>query len=107
MVQEEEQLRKETDFYYKDQRLVIVRAAYCDNNNTALLLETVAGGSFGCATVNVIDLPPDLVAVKDYSENAGMLQALVEPKIVSPPKSYIRSGYVTLPVCQIIEPDLL
>lgn len=55
------------------------------------------------ASVNLdANLPDNMVAIKDYSENAGMLTALTEAGIVSEPVSYIASGFVTVPICKII-----
>lgn len=42
------------------------------------------------------------VVVKDYSENIGMLEALVKAKIVSEPIEHIRTGYVTVPLCKLL-----
>ncbi len=107
MVEEERKSRKMTDITFNGEHLVITRGTYCGNGNTALLIETIAGGSYGCATLNIVKLPQDMVAVKDYAENTGILQALVEQQIVSKPKSYIGSGLKVIPVCKIIAPELL
>lgn len=48
------------------------------------------------------NLPKNMVAIKDYSENEGMLSALTEAGIVSEPVGYIASGFVEFPVCVII-----
>ena len=103
----EEKLNKKTGFRYRGQDMVIVRAAYSDNDNTALLVETADGAAYACATVNIMRLPPNLAAIKEYSENKGMLSSLMEQGIVSEPKSYVKSGYVIIPVCEIISPELL
>ncbi|MDQ2675180.1 MAG: hypothetical protein M3Y34_00085 [Actinomycetota bacterium] len=48
-------------------------------------------------------LAPDEVLVKDYSENAGMLAALIEAGVVVPTGRSIRSGYVELHVVTLTE----
>jgi len=56
------------------------------------------------ATVNISDvtLVEDEVIIKDYSENKGMLNVLVEAGIVSKPDRYIKSGFVECPVCKLL-----
>ena len=53
------------------------------------------------ATVNLPDekLDTDEIAIKDYSENEGMLTALVEAGIVTKIKRLVSSGYVIIPIC--------
>lgn len=61
---------------------------------------------YATATVNVSHLDgleKDEVAIKNYSENAGMLGALMEAKIIHPPYRYIHSGYVAIPVCHLTD----
>ncbi len=41
------------------------------------------------------------VAVKDYSENEGVLDFLVENGIVEPPITFVKEEYVTFPICKI------
>lgn len=56
-------------------------------------------------TVNVVmlGLGPDEVAIKDYSENAGMLDALIAQDVVLPPHDYFASGHVRIPICRLTE----
>jgi len=53
------------------------------------------------ATVYVEGLNPDEVAIKDYSENEGVLNTLLANDIVEPPHRVIQSGYVNLPICKL------
>lgn len=50
-----------------------------------------------------IEMPPYRSAVKDYSENEGMLLFLLENGFGAPTGEGIKSGYVTLPVFQFDE----
>ena len=56
------------------------------------------------ATVNIPEenIEQDEVIVKDFSENDGMLDALLNAKIVSQPIRFIRSGFIQCPVCKLI-----
>jgi hypothetical protein len=54
-------------------------------------------------SVNLEERPlaPTEVAIKNYSECDGMLDALVAAGVVLPPHRIIESGYVELPVCHL------
>lgn len=69
-------------------------------------LAIVIGDDFAVATVNVDDAPLGAkhVLIKDYSENAGMLAALQEAGIVRRTGETVRTGFVALPVCEVIVP---
>jgi hypothetical protein len=56
------------------------------------------------ATVNLPNDPinDDEVIIKDYSENEGMYDALLEAKIIGPALRYIRTGFVSCPVCKLL-----
>lgn len=62
----------------------------------------------GCPiTVATVNLPEASisdgeVAIKNYSENAGILQELVEQGVVSAPLRYESSGFVQIPICKIL-----
>lgn len=54
-------------------------------------------------TVNVDEvLDLDEVAIKNYSENEGMLDSLIKAKIISEPLRYVNSGFVTIPICKLL-----
>ena len=48
-------------------------------------------------------LSPDEIAIKDYSENEGVLNFLMEEGIISSPLKYFNSGFVRIPICKIDE----
>ena len=73
------------------------------NGRTAVVLEDEEG-LYAVATVNLPDEPLEdgYVFVKDYSENEGMLQALVDAGIVErTDKDTVQSGYVEVPVAKL------
>lgn len=83
----------------------IERASYGGTDRIALPLYAVEDGSpVAVATVNLpeLALEADQVVIKDYSENAGMLELLVASGVVSPPLREVQSGYVTLYVCRCL-----
>lgn len=81
-----------------------------NNGNLAIaMVEAETGEPYATATVNTgVILPADTVAIKDYSENAGVLNFLVKQGVVEPPytiipKSVLCCGWVDIPVCKLTE----
>lgn len=77
-----------------------VRFARYRNGQRSIRLETPEGESWLDATRAVgCTLPTDCVAIKDYSENEGVLALLVKAGVLEPhPLDTIPSGFVELPV---------
>jgi hypothetical protein len=71
--------------------------------NRIQLYDAEDGLPYAVATVNIdeLNMVEGYVAVKDYSENEGMLQFLIDNDIVEPPVTHVESGYVKLPICKI------
>ena len=65
----------------------------------ALRLVEGTGEPLATATVWVPGLADDEVAIKDYSENEGMLDLALRNGWVEPPHRFVPSGYVQIPVC--------
>lgn len=65
------------------------------NHNTG---EPVATATAGMDEV----LAEDLVYIKNYTENKGMLDALTEGKIVGEVLYELPAGFVTIPVCKLL-----
>lgn len=64
-------------------------------------------GQVAVATANVPGAPlgPREALIKDYSENEGMLAALVAAGIVRDTGRRVASGFIELPVVEIVDPD--
>lgn len=65
---------------------------FCQEDNTP----------FAKASVQIKDLESNEIAIKNYSENEGILEYLCENKIITQPHRYVESGYVTIPICYFI-----
>jgi hypothetical protein len=77
----------------------VVFSYYTDNDNLAIALRDEDGFPFATASVNLIDLPQNQVAIKDWSENEGMVDALIEAGIIEEePIRFLTSGFVMAPV---------
>lgn len=88
----------------------ILRAYKYMNDRVALQLISLKGEPVARITVNVEDakLNDDDVCIKDYSENAGMLDAMINAGVVAPPHREIAQGFVNIPVCRLlIKPEEL
>lgn len=81
--------------------LQINRGSYSNGNVAMTLIDCVDGLPFATATINHNSLQEGEVAIKDYSENAGVLIFLLDNNIVKPPHRFINSGFVNIPVCKL------
>ena len=75
------------------------------NNRTAIeLVDAEDGSPVAMATVNFPDEPlnDDEVLIKDYSENEGMYQALVDAKVISEAIEFIQRGFVQVPKSKLL-----
>lgn len=85
----------------------IVRKRQYDNGRPALqLIDADDGSPIATATVNLptAKLGHNEVAIKDYGENAGLLDALVAAGVVKPTGQTVRSGFFEVPVCELQPP---
>ena len=98
-------------FMFNGREFIIYPAKYSNNNNLALLFrreEDDESDDYGVISVNTaLTLPNNMAAIKDYSENEGILKALIEQDIVEKATSYISSGYVDIPVVKVKHQELL
>lgn len=58
---------------------------------------------YATCTTAVAGLEADEWAIKNWSENEGMLDRLVEAGVVNHPHRFVRSGWVMVPVCTLKE----
>ncbi len=71
--------------------------------NRIELIEVETGEPYAVATspLQELNMVEGYVAVKDYSENTGMLRFLMDNDIVEPPVTYLKQGFVDFPICKI------
>lgn len=89
-----------------DVELEFGRYSYFNNISITLLNlhPTIEDGeTIAVATVNIEPLEENEVSIKDYSENEGMLQWLIDNGIIEEPHRYIQSGWVRVPICKLKE----
>ena len=77
---------------------------YADNDRIAILLRTPEGEPVATATVNQPDfnLEPDQVLIKDYAENQGVLDALVNAGIIEDTGMTAPVGYAAANICRLL-----
>jgi hypothetical protein len=71
--------------------------------NPAIELYDADGLPYARPSVNpFFRLPPGIIAIKDYSENAGVLEALVTAGIVEPTGDTIPLGFADAHLCRLL-----
>ena len=77
---------------------------YANGRKAIVLMDATDGEQIAVATVNMPydKLQEDEVFIKDYSENEGMLNFLVENKIVEYPHETVPSGFVLIYKCRLV-----
>lgn len=87
------------------------RYGHYRNDRKALqLVDAYDGGPVATATVNLADEVPtsqDHVFIKDYSENEGMTNALIDAGLIEPtPTRTVQTGYVSVNEHKLTEAGL-
>lgn len=96
-------------YVYNETDVYVYIGNYVHPSNTMIRLlektkEGAVGDVFATATINVdgMVLEEDGVIIKDFSENEGMYQWLLDNGIILEPELHMQVGYnVLCPVCRI------
>jgi len=85
-------------------KLQLSFSKYGNGQTKIQLYDVMDGMPYATATVCAEDnlLKEDEVAIKNYSENEGILEALVDGGIVDHPHAFIQTDYVKIPVCKLL-----
>ena len=88
---------------YSDEHVTVYlqRKNYVSGNVALNLIDATDHCPYMCATVNVDGLKENEVAIKNYSENEGILAVLIREGIIQPPHRYVNSGFVKIPICEL------
>jgi len=90
------------NLFDKDYQVQIQKTEYRNGGAAIQLIDAKDGTPFATATIWVDGLLENEVAIKNYSENLGMLTFLVTNGIVEQPHRQINNEFVTIPICNII-----
>lgn len=97
-------MNKTAVFHYKGMDCELIKGRY-DNGRIGLeVIDAKDGEPLFTATVNLpdIELASDEVVIKNYSENEGLLEVLVAYNYVIPTGQVVETGYVSVPICQLL-----
>ena len=88
---------------YSDENVTVYlqKRKYTSGNVCINLIDASDHCPYMCATVNVDGLTENEVAIKNYSENEGILPVLIREGIVKSPHRYVNSGFVKIPICEL------
>ena len=81
----------------------VVLNKYHADSPAIQLTEVGTNEDIATASVWISGLEKGEIAIKDYSENEGMMDALIEAGIVTEPVMFIDSGWVKIPVCRLLK----
>lgn len=88
------------EFIYKGEKVYLNLEKYHEPSNTALIFKAEDGEIYFVATVNIdAELPNGFVLIKNYGENEGILEWLVENNIVIDTGNVIPLGYTYGNIC--------
>lgn len=82
----------------------VVFDMYSYNGNNGIRLNDIRdGGLVTVATMNVQEeLAHNEVAINDFEENRGVLDILISAGVLMPPKRFIHTGWLNIPICEIM-----
>ena len=89
---------------FKEWNCEILFKQYSNKRTAIVLRDSEDGSPIATATINLLDIPlqEDEVIIKDYAENEGMYEALLEAGVIAPSTYSVQSGYVICPVCKLL-----
>lgn len=93
-----EEVKERPSCFWRGKQYWIEATRYAENEHTCLVLMNSMGEMQLKATVNIAGtiLPPDHFYIKNYSENAGIAEALEKAGLVEATGSYVSSGHVRI-----------
>jgi hypothetical protein len=74
---------------------------YAQGGTAVWLIDDETGEPVTNVTSWIPGLAPDEIAIKNYSENEGMLNAFLATGLINPPHRHIHSGFVSFPICRL------
>ena len=81
----------------------VQRGLYPDGSPKIQLYDSSDGTPYAIATTRIEgNLGEGEIAVKNWSENEGMLDFLIENKFVEKPHRFVSQGFVKIPICKLI-----
>lgn len=90
--------------HFLNEDCTLAKGRYAATNGVSLQLMCEDGSLMAVATICLsgVTLEEGEVIVKDYSENSGMLDALVKAGVVVDTGRRVASGFINAPVCKLL-----
>jgi len=88
---------------YQGYKVHVTMGAYANGRPAILLQDYKTFDQLAVGSVNLPDfnIDNDSVAIKNYSENIGMLDFLIDYGVIEEPFMYIEQGWAKFPVCKL------
>lgn len=74
---------------------------YANGQTRIALVDEEGPVATATSAVEGVELKPDEVLLKDFSENRGIVAALVAAGVVDEPTSWVEAGYARLARCRL------
>jgi hypothetical protein len=95
-----------TKVKFKKWNCIVVFHKYRNNNRIAIeLADETTNESIAMATINLphVELNKNTVAIKNYSENEGIVEVLTKAKIIGKRVDLIISGHCAIGIYQLLK----
>lgn len=92
--------------HFRHWECVVEKRQYRNGEPALVLNDAHTGEEIAIATVNLPDFTKrtNEVFIKDYSENAGILDALLAAGVVKATGESVQSGFARIPRCELLPP---
>lgn len=89
---------------YAGCKCVVVKGRYSNGRVALTLVDEEDGGPVAVATINVPEIPlrDNEAFIKNYSENAGILNVLKRAGVIRKTGEMYQKDYVTLPIVEVL-----
>lgn len=98
-------IKEKITVQFKQWNCILKWGEYGNGRAALQLMDADVGDLVMTATVNLPeeDLEDNEVFIKDYSENDGILEVLVNAGIIEDTGRRVQTGFVTIPVCRVLK----
>lgn len=93
-------------FRWNGWNCALLERRYGNDRLALMIVDEDDGSSIGVATVNLpeADLAPGEILIKTWSENAGLLEAMISAGIIEDTGKRVPTGFVEAAVCRMGSP---
>jgi hypothetical protein len=90
---------------FKQWDCIIQYKKYKNNRTAICLVDSITFEPIAIATTNIPEVPikDNEVIIKDYSENEGILETLVNANIISKLGKNVKIGHVKCEICKLVK----